>query len=91
MCVQGVLQDFRLLWIQQALLLDKLLVFYLEKYDANNSIPAKEPTKISWPCSNTTLQCYVFFLQCVADDARLCILFFVNSREHLKIKKPQVY
>ena len=54
-------------------------------------IPAREPTERSWACSSTMLQYYVFFSLRVADHAGLCILFFVNSCEHLKIKKPQVY
>lgn len=69
MCVQGVLQDFRLLWIQEVLLLDKLLVFYLEKYNANHSFLPENPLRDPGP---DQVQHFIgTFSQHVADHAGL--------------------
>lgn len=73
--MQGMLQDFRLLCLQKALLLDKLLVFYWEKYDASCSFLPENPLRAPDPAQAQRFKAMYFFSQHVADHAGLCILF----------------
>ena len=64
-CVQGVLEKFRLLWIQQTLLLDTLPVFYLEKYSANHSFLPENPLKDPAPAQTHHFNAVYYFFPSV--------------------------
>lgn len=82
--MQGVVQEVRLLWTQQALSLGKPLVFYLEKYNACHSFLPESPRRHPDPSSSTLLCVFSPSTQLLMLD---CVFHvFVNSCGHLKVK-----